>query len=462
MEELLISLKHRSNEHWLMGYNSHYFEQITQDFIEKFTQLKSKIDSPKVILAESDQYRFLSGFLAAVITHCPIFLCNHQWGKSEWQQVFNLVQPDLILGLDNPRFLQQILPLNKKSNQGTNSTFDLKHKIMIPTGGSSGEIRFTIHTWETLSNSVRGFVEYFQINQVNSFCCLPVYHVSGLMQFMRSFLTQGTLAIVSYCNLKKGLNLSQDITSFFISLVPTQLQVLLELDPHWLAKFKTILLGGAPPYSSILETARKYNINLAITYGMTETASQIVTLKPQEFLKENNSNGQVLPHAKLSIIDQSEKLLNPYEVGIISIQSSSLFLGYYPQIEQPKTLKTDDLGYFDRQDYLYIVGRNSQKIITGGENVYPTEIERAILATGLVKDVAVIGIPHHHWGQAVTVVYIPKTIAISSLTLQKAIQNKLSKFKQPKYWICVNHLPRNQQGKINYKKLQEIAITHLN
>ncbi|HAC63878.1 MAG TPA: 2-succinylbenzoate-CoA ligase [Cyanothece sp. UBA12306] len=462
MEELLIYLKNLSNESWLIEYDSYYFYQNTQYFIEKINQIKSKINSPKIILAESDQYKFLAAFLAGVMTNCPIFLCNYQWGKSEWQQVFSLVQPDLIIGLEQTHFFYQLLANNDENKQNTSLVFDGKNTIMIPTGGSSGKIRFAIHTWGTLSNSVKGFIKYFKINKVDSFCCLPLYHVSGLMQFMRSFLTQGKLALISYSTLKKGVNLDQNISDFFISLVPTQLQLLLELCPNWLAQFNTVLLGGASPNPLTLETAKKYKINLAITYGMTETASQIVTLKPQDFLQGNNSTGQVLPHAEIRILDSYNNSLAINKIGTILIKSSSLFLGYYPKIEHPNTIMTDDLGYLDQNNYLSLIGRKSQKIITGGENVYPQEIETVILATGMVKDVAVIGTPHRHWGQAVTAVYIPKTTLISSETIQQAIEEQISKFKQPKYWICVDNFSRNQQGKINYKKLQEIAINYLN
>ena len=75
---------------------------------------------------------------------------------------------------------------------------------MIPTGGSSGQIKFAIHTWETLKASVQGFTEYFQLKQVNSFCVLPLYHVSGLMQFMRSFTTGGKLAIIPFKTLESS------------------------------------------------------------------------------------------------------------------------------------------------------------------------------------------------------------------------------------------------------------------
>lgn len=348
--------------------------------------------------------------------------------------------------------------------------------IMIPTGGTSGQIRFAIHTWSTLSASVRGFSRYFAEESVNCFCVLPLYHVSGLMQFLRSWLTGGRLSILPYKAWKKGFRRKIEPREFFVSLVPTQLQFLLDSDPGYLSEFHTVLLGGAPPWPSLLDSARKHNIRLAPTYGMTETAAQIVTLKPEDFLSGNNSSGQVLPHAQVTIRRDGGELLKTEQTGIITVAAESLCLGYYPELFshlansinsyqsakittlKPVTLPTDDWGFFDNKGYLTIIGRCSHKIITGGENVFPTEVEAAILTTGLVQDVGVIGLPDCQWGEVVTAVYIPKVSAISVGEIKNAMTDRLSKFKYPKYWLKVDRLPRNLQGKIDRPKIREIAL----
>jgi len=235
----------------------------------------------------------------------------------------------------------------------------------------------------------------------------------------------------------------------------------------WLSNFQTVLLGGAPAWAELLEQARRHRIPLALTYGMTETASQVVTLKPEAFLAGNNSCGQVLPHAQVTIRSSTGELLGSNQTGIITIQADSLALGYYPEAEtlnpKPKiqNLKSDDLGFFDEQGYLTIIGRRSNKIITGGENVFPAEVEAAILATQLVADVCVIGLPDQYWGQVVTAVYVPSSLKVFSASLRAAVEDKLSKFKRPKYWIQVESLPRNPQGKVNYEQLKKVATDSL-
>ncbi|MEG4485312.1 2-succinylbenzoate--CoA ligase [Microcoleus sp. D2_18a_B4] len=455
------------SDNWLIGCDSREFARIVDRLFQEITQNPAQKTPLKICIAEPEPVQFLASFTAARAAKCPIFLCNPNWVKPEWQQVFDLVQPDLILGQyplpNNPH-----IPVgegglrlySREFHSPTKSGFDT---IMIPTGGSSGKIRFAIHTWETLTASVQGFQQYFQVDKINSFCVLPLYHVSGLMQFMRSFTTAGKLAIGSFKALEAGKKCDIEPEEFFISLVPTQLQRLLQNPDtaNWLGRFRAVLLGGAPAWPELLETARNYQIKLAPSYGMTETASQVATLKPEDFLAGNNSSGQTLPHAKITIRSAKGDILCYNKIGNIAVNAKSLALGYYPeQFGDRQYFQLDDLGFFDKNNCLNIVGRSSDKIITGGENVFPAEVEAVVRSTNLVADIAVIGLPDKDWGQVVTAIYVPANSEVTVKNLQAAIEDKLSKFKRPKYWVIVEQLPRNSQGKVNREQLQEIAIKY--
>jgi O-succinylbenzoic acid--CoA ligase len=268
------------------------------------------------------------------------------------------------------------------------------------------------------------------------------------MQFVRSFLTEGNFILIAYYKLKEKRIFDINLNNYLISLVPTQLQFFLENDPQWLANFKIVFLGGAPAWPSLLEKAREYKIPLAPTYGMTETAAQIVTLRPADFEQGNNSNGQVLPHAHIEINPQNNQII---------IQSKSLFLGYYPHLNNASDFQTDDLGYFDENNYLYIIGRDSQKIITGGEKVYPFEIETAIIQTNLVKDVVVLGLSDPKWGEAITAFYVPVNPHIDEIAIQSQIRDKLVDYKLPKRWVKLAAIPKSPQGKINEETLMKLS-----
>ncbi|WP_414563487.1 MULTISPECIES: 2-succinylbenzoate--CoA ligase [unclassified Anabaena] len=457
MERPIVYLQNLNKHDFLLGDNNHELQHIATELYLELKQILATGKTPKIILSQPEPVQFIASFIAACAANCHIFLCNPNWGKQEWQQVIDLVQPDIIWGkVEHSPSLLLPTPDSRLPSPYT--------LIMIPTGGSSGQIKFAIHTWETLTASVQGFTEYFQIQQVNSCCVLPLYHVSGLMQFMRSFTTGGKLAIAPFKELISGQIFPINPADFFISLVPTQLQIFLQ-NPQltaWLAQFTTVLLGGGPAWPELLEKAKFHRIRLAPTYGMTETASQIATLKPDDFFSGITSSGQILPHAQVTIRNQNGEILQPNQIGNITIQAQSLTLGYYPHTwENQNYLQIDDLGFLDTQGYLNIIGRSSDKIITGGENIYPAEIESAIRATQMVNDVSIIGLPDQHWGQVVTAIYIPKNSNISSCKIQTHLTHQLSKFKIPKYWIPLPTLPRNAQGKINRQQLQQIALKFL-
>ncbi|MBD1826585.1 2-succinylbenzoate--CoA ligase [Microcoleus vaginatus GB1-A2] len=463
----ILDIAARLPDNWLIGCDSREFSRIVDRLFQEITQNPAQKTPPKICLAEPEPVQFLASFTAARAAKCPIFLCNPNWVKQEWQQVFDLVQPDLILGQyplpNNPHIPVREGGLRLYNREFHSPTKSGSDTIMIPTGGSSGKIRFAIHTWETLTASVQGFQQYFQVNKINSFCVLPLYHVSGLMQFMRSFTTAGKLAIGSFKALEAGEKCDIEPEEFFISLVPTQLQRLLQNPDtaNWLGRFRAVLLGGAPAWPELLETARNYQIKLAPSYGMTETASQVATLKPEDFLAGNNSSGQTLPHAKITIRSAKGDILCYNKIGNIAVNAKSLALGYYPeQFGDGQYFQLDDLGFFDKNNCLNIVGRSSDKIITGGENVFPAEVEAVVRSTNLVADIAVIGLPDKDWGQVVTAIYVPANSEVTVKNLQAAIEDKLSKFKRPKYWVIVEQLPRNSQGKVNREQLQEIAIKY--
>lgn len=489
------------HQNWLVGEQSAIWADLTDRRLQQLTPHSNSGTPPTIFLTEADPIKFLAGFMAACVAECPVFLGNPYWTEQEWQEAWAIAQPDLIwgesrmplgVGESKPQGFSQNPP-NPFSELLNRATSHPLTPIFIPTGGSSGKIRFAIHTWDTLMASVQGFRDFFRAETVNACCVLPLYHVSGLMQFLRSLVSGGKLAIAPFKGLApQNLPLLAPEDSF-ISLVPTQLQRLLQ-NPQlaaWLSRFHTVMLGGAPAWEELLLQARANHIRVALTYGMTETASQIVTLQPDDFLGGNGSCGQVLPHAHLTICDDAGQPLKTGQVGHLRLQAKSLALGYWANLSENNRHQTvhsgdvryhpfngcfcpDDLGYLDDGGYLHLVGRSSDKIITGGENVFPTEVEAAIRATGLVEDVCVLGVEdaslkkkaEHHWGEVVTAVYVARPSFSSQAIalpqqLQEALMGKISRFKQPKCWIAAEQLPRNAQGKLNRAALQAWVQTQL-
>lgn len=370
-------------------------------------------------ILEPDAGTFLVKFWTAIVENRSIFLGNPLWGRSELEQ----------------------FEINIQANT------DNKPYIHIPTGGTSGKLKFATHSWETLSESVYGMQQHFNINQINSFCTLPLHHVSGLMQYLRSYLTNGQFISWDWKQLEQGNFSDIELETFFISLVPTQLQRL--INQPKLKQFKTILLGGAPSWESLLTIARQKKLPIALTYGMTETASQVTTLLPSEFLAGQTNVGKPLPHVKIQIFNDRNEICSPNEIGQIQIQSKSQMIGV-------PNICPDDLAYLDPNGHLYIVGRNSDKIITGGENVYPSAVEALIRATGLVQDICVIGVPDELWGQRVVAMWVGEQLLKPSCSPLTKEDWEGSTHQYPKQWIQLPKLPRNAQGKIDRTLLLQL------
>lgn len=455
---------------WILGLDYQMWLERIQQRQQELQDVIEREGYPRVLLIQSDPLEFLAGLMAACLCDCPVFLGNPHWQCSEWQQVLQLVKPQVIWDASWLPQLDIPEPAPAKPEE--------KGWILIPTGGSSGQVRFAIHTWATLAAAVEGCQRHFfggKLDAINSCCWLPLYHVSGLMQFMRSLLTYGKLILLPRHCFSPNTSLTPDIAAFldsqseqphsyFLSLVPTQLQRLLQQSDarlQWLARFRTILVGGGPTWPALLQGARQYHLRLALTYGMTETAAQVATLDPDQFLLGAAHNGHVLPHAQIAIEDEQHQGCLAHQTGQVVIECTSLCKGYYPQLfASSHKFFTDDLGYFNDQRELHIIGRLSRKIISGGENVFPEEIERLILGTGMVKDATIFGQPHPDWGQSITAVVVPAVDSFSLAALQVLLKTQLSPFKQPKQWHVLPRLPRNPQGKIDQSQLRKVLQAH--
>ena len=460
---------------WLVGVSCDRFHA---GFHTRTAQL-AEMDSPqRIFLVEPDPVDFLAGLLSALAAGHHLILGNPRWEQREWQQALALTTPTLIWGqsslsaeplsLSNRPLSNQLEPVTQQSTaKRQNPT------VLIPTGGSSGNLRFASHTWETLIASVQGFHQFFGGDRLHSCCVLPLFHVSGLMQVMRTLHTGSLLALPNFKDLEQGQFPDHDMTGWFLSLVPTQLHRLVQNPATipWLQQFRAILLGGAPAWGDLLEQGRTLRLPLAPTYGMTETAAQIATQYPQDFLA-GRSGYTVLPHAQVTLMPTAESSVvastaaaqSSTPPGVVGIRASSLFWGYGPdgadgRNQGDRPFLSDDIGYLDLSGKLHLLGRASDKIITGGENVFPAEVESAIWATGLVRDVAVLGMGDRHWGECVTALYVPTSPNLAATDIADRLTATLSHYKCPKRWLACTQLPRNAQGKLNRTELYHLAQT---
>ncbi|WP_162160903.1 AMP-binding protein [Leptolyngbya sp. PCC 6406] len=500
------------DRNWLVGLDSAQFWRRWRRRCRNLETLLTSEGEVSILLVTADPLEALAGFFAACCYPVHLWLGNPTWGQREWRQVLGQIGPAEFWGTV-PAGIR--LPSLSSGTNALGSGDALlpspaTTQIWIPTGGSSGDLRFACHDWTTLTASVAGFCQHFQAicprTAVTAYCVLPLYHVSGLMQALRCLVTGGQLWVQSFKELQQGEPLPG--RADFLSLVPTQLQRLLTpgservvpqsrsmgtggtaagravlssdqgsgmepmgIDPErlaWLRGFTAILLGGGPPWPELLARSRVARLPLAPTYGMTETASQVATLLPSAFLAGNSSSGQALPHSHITIQSPEGEPLPPNTSGLITISAESLAGRYRHSAMAPLgrsltiavPFQPGDRGYLDAAGYLYVLGRQGNLIISGGEKVQPEEVEAALLATGQVVDVGVVGVPDGDWGSAIAVLWVPRNAAAAAdpTLLKAALKGQLSPYKIPKHWLTCPELPRNAQGKLNRRVLQQQAM----
>ena len=449
----------RLNPYWLTGYGDRN-AQINQEW---FANVRSRCHQlqqhetaarPLLLIAEPDPLHFLASFWAALLSGWNVALVNPAWGDREWNSALQILRPTLVWPSERAGFAASMAVPAVRPYAS----------ILIPTGGTSGQIKFAHHTWDTLLTAAASFCQTFP-TPIHTYCVLPAYHVSGLMQMLRAWLSQAQVVITPFKALETQSPLVESPTRWYISLVPTQLARLIAARKgSWLSQFQAVLLGGAPPWPDLLARATQHKIPFRLSYGMTETAAMVAIQGDNEAAQntENCSSGTALPHAKITI-EIAGKPQPPRRLGQVVIHSAAIAHGYYGKENaafSPQTFRTDDLGYLTTQGQLFITGRASSKIISGGENIFPAEVEAALYSTGQVKDIHIFSQLDPQWGEAVVAAFVPANSKVNASSLKAALSNGkkgplLSHYKHPKNWISLSFLPRNDQGKLLKSELMK-------
>lgn len=303
-----------------------------------------------------------------------------------------------------------------------------------------------------------------------SLLAMPCFHVSGT-GYGISIMQGGTRAIVvREYDPSKALDFIEQYGISKIFMVPAAIQIMLnhprvgEVD---FSGLKYITYGASPiPLDLMKKSIEVFGCGFVQMYGMTETSGTIVALNPEDHDPNGNermrSVGKPLLGVEIKVIDEAGNPLGPRQVGEIATRSAKNMKGYWnmPEataatIDAEGWLRTGDAGYLDEDGYLYIHDRVKDMIISGGENVYPAEVENAIYGHPAVADVAVIGVPDAKWGEAVKACVVLKADAeASEAEIIAHARQYIAGYKCPKSVDFITALPRNPSGKILRRELR--------
>ncbi len=225
--------------------------------------------------------------------------------------------------------------------------------------------------------------------------------------------------------------------------------------------------GGAPMPVALLETYAKKDIIVQLGFGMTETSPTVFLIDRRRALKKPKSVGKPMPHTRVKIVDDNFNEVGPNEVGEVVIGGPNITPGYWQRPDAnassftidehgERWIHSGDAGMYDEEKCIYIVDRYKDMYISGGENVYPAEVEQVIFSYPGVADVGVIGVPDERWGESGLAVIVKKTDAdIEEEAVIEHCRQNLAKYKVPKAVAFMDELPRNAAGKILKRVLRD-------
>ncbi|WP_112181704.1 o-succinylbenzoate--CoA ligase [Paraliobacillus zengyii] len=326
---------------------------------------------------------------------------------------------------------------------------------IIYTSGTTGKPKGVVHTYGNhWSSAIASALNLGIDKQDKWLATLPLFHVGGFSLLMKSviygmpiyLLEKFEVEDIHQAIMAKGVTI--------VSVVSVMLDRLMEklATKSYPEEFRCMLLGGGPASAYLLEKARKKHIPVFQTYGMTETSSQVVTLSPNEALRKIGSAGKALFTAQMKVMNDKQEA-NPLEIGEIFVKGPMVTKGYYQNESANQTvlrqgwLATGDLGYLDEEGFLYVVDRRKDLIISGGENVYPAEIENVLGSIDGIKEAGVVGQKDPKWGK-VPVAFIIVEDKLNLDLVKQQCRELLAKYKVPKAFYIVESLPRNASNKL--------------
>lgn len=334
------------------------------------------------------------------------------------------------------------------------------------TSGTTGNSKIVPLKRRQMISAASSSAKTFKTDQ-NHFwlLCLPLNHIGGISIILRSLLYRSAIyRMDSFDEQEVAEFLGSDSRFQAVSLVPTMMHRLLK-NPEFKTHntFKAILLGGGPSNSELINKTIDRKIPIILSYGMTETCAQIITNPILNFpiLKPDVSSvGILFSPNKLEIRNGKGVSVDENESGSVWLKGPQVFDGYH-KIELNKTVfdendwfNTGDFGHINEFGNLVIESRREDIIITGGENVVPFEIEKALESFPPINEAIVIGIPDEQWGQKVVAIITTKNTKKPTLEeIQNFLKGRLLDFKIPKKLITVDEFPKTALGKIKRKEV---------
>lgn len=347
---------------------------------------------------------------------------------------------------------------------------------LAPTGGTTGLPKGVMNTNRSLSAFATHLMmaaHYGSEDAVVNLAAAPMTHTAGLLSLAAS-ARGGTVVVLPKANPAAVLDAIEQYGVTDLFLPPTVIYRLLEVlqeTPRELSSLRYLIYGAAPmSLEKLRQALTAIGPVMMELYGQMEAPAAVTFLRPDEHFVDGaiapdsrlSSCGRPYPLVQVEVRDDDGRALPPGTPGEICVRGDLVMKGYYKNPEQTLLairdgwLHTGDIGLFDDEGYLHLTDRRRDLIISGGFNVYPSEVEQVIWGHPAVRDCAVIGSPHPDWGEAVTaVVELNENCSVTEQELIDLCKQELGSIRAPKAVHLVPSLPRSVNGKVLKKTIRE-------
>ena len=339
--------------------------------------------------------------------------------------------------------------------------------VMMYTSGTTGRPKGAVLSHgNTNWNAVNTLLSDLAIrNDDVVLTVAPMFHIGGLSVHTLPALYQGTPVILLPAfdpnTLLQELERERVSTLF---LVPAMWQALTQVpnfDDFDLSALRSLISGGSPCPIPAIEFFQSRGMSFQEGFGLTETAPSVCCLGNEDAVRKNGSVGKPLMHVQMRVVDDDDNDVPQGEVGELVVRGPNIFQGYWNRPDaSAEALRggwfhTGDLAMQDDEGFYYIVDRKKDMLISGGENIYPTEVEQVLYRHPNVQEVAVIGMPDERWGEVPVAIIAPAGEPPTLEDIQAYCADRLARFKTPKDVIIVEALPRNATGKVLKRELRK-------
>jgi acyl-CoA synthetase (AMP-forming)/AMP-acid ligase II len=297
---------------------------------------------------------------------------------------------------------------------------------------------------------------------------LPVFHIGGNVLYTQAHLHVGAKIVLQRrFSAQETFELIQKYRVTNTFLLPAMMKMMIQI-PEWekydLSSLRLVGSGGEPVPERVISAFGKYSFPIFNSYGLTETTAEMIFNRPETARgKPAHCIGKPGTCREAKIVDMEGNELGPDQPGEIIVRGPTVADSYWRRPEESAKafkngwLYTGDKGVKDSEGFIYFLGRTDDMLISGGENIYPAEIEEAILSHPKVADVAVVGVPDEKWGQLVkAVIAVQEGEELKEDEILKHVMQRIASFKKPRIIQFVDELPKNPVGKLDRKKINEM------